>query len=160
MLTRVADRHRFLLFLIKPSHYDDDGYVIQWVRSAIPSNSLACVYGLAQDAAARGALGEDADIEIFVIDETNARVRPDRIAKQIKAAGGHGMVALVGVQSNQFPRAMDLARPLRAAGINVCVGGFHVSRLSGDASGDAGEPERRAGSRRFAVRRRSGGALR
>ena len=74
-----------------------------------------------------GRSGEDADIEIFVIDETNARVRPDRIAKQIKAAGGHGMVALVGVQSNQFPRAMDLARPLRAAGINVCVGGFHVS---------------------------------
>ena len=127
MSAKMADRHRFLLFLIKPSHYDDDGYVIQWVRSAIPSNSLACVYGLAQDAAARGALGENADIEIFVIDETNARVRPDRIAKQIKAAGGHGMVALVGVQSNQFPRAMDLARPLRAAGINVCVGGFHVS---------------------------------
>ena len=37
------------------------------------------------------------------------------------------MVALVGVQSNQFPRAMDLARPLRAAGIPVCIGGFHVS---------------------------------
>ena len=28
---------RFSLVLIKPSHYDDDGYVIQWLRSAIPS---------------------------------------------------------------------------------------------------------------------------
>ena len=37
----------FQLVLIKPSHYDDDGYVIQWVRSGIPSNSLACVYALA-----------------------------------------------------------------------------------------------------------------
>jgi hypothetical protein len=37
------------------------------------------------------------------------------------------MVGLVGVQSNQFPRAVDIARPLRAAGIQVCIGGFHVS---------------------------------
>src|SRR5262245_32268504 len=39
-----TDRARFLLYLIKPSHYDDDGYVIQWVRSAIPSNSLAALH--------------------------------------------------------------------------------------------------------------------
>ena len=37
------------------------------------------------------------------------------------------MVLLVGVQTNQFPRAMDIARPLRAAGVPVCIGGFHVS---------------------------------
>ena len=41
----------FALVLIKPSHYDDDGYVIQWVRSSIPSNTLAALYGLAADAA-------------------------------------------------------------------------------------------------------------
>ena len=39
----------FLLLLIKPSHYDDDGYVIRWYRSSIPSNSLASLYGLAAD---------------------------------------------------------------------------------------------------------------
>src|SRR5690606_9020773 len=38
-----------------------------------------------------------------------------------------GMVMLVGVQSNQFPRALDIARPLRARGIQVGIGGFHVS---------------------------------
>jgi len=31
------------------------------------------------------------------------------------------------VQTNQFPRALDIARPLKAAGIPVCIGGFHVS---------------------------------
>jgi len=36
-------------------------------------------------------------------------------------------VFLVGVQSNQFPRALDIARPLRARSIMVAVGGFHVS---------------------------------
>jgi hypothetical protein len=34
---------------------------------------------------------------------------------------------MVGVQSNQFPRAMDMARRFRAAGIQVAIGGFHVS---------------------------------
>src|SRR6185503_17717960 len=32
----------FHFVMIKPTHYDDDGYPIQWVRSAIPSNTLAC----------------------------------------------------------------------------------------------------------------------
>src|SRR5947207_3971653 len=40
---------------------------------------------------------------------------------------GNGMVMLVGVQSNQFPRALDIARPLRERGIPVAIGGFHVS---------------------------------
>jgi Radical SAM superfamily len=126
-MAKAVKRRRFVLFLIKPSHYDDDGYVIQWFRSAIPSNSLACLHGLALDAAKRRALGEDVDIEIYPIDETNARVRPHRIARQIQKAGGLGLVGMVGVQSNQFPRAMDIARPLRAAGVKVCIGGFHVS---------------------------------
>jgi radical SAM superfamily enzyme YgiQ (UPF0313 family) len=126
-MAKLAGRRRFLLFLIKPSHYDDDGYVIQWVRSAIPSNSLACLYGLAFGAAQRRVLGGDVDIEIVPIDETNARVRPHRIIRQIEKAGGSGLVGMVGVQSNQFPRAMDVTRPLRAAGIPVCIGGFHVS---------------------------------
>ena len=114
---------RFRLYLIKPSHYDDDGYVIQWLRSAIPSNSLAVMHGLAEDCRARGALGGEFDI--VAMDETNTRVRPEKIAAEMAAGGG--LVCLVGVQSNQFPRAMDIARRLRAAGVQVAIGGFHVS---------------------------------
>jgi hypothetical protein len=39
------NRQRFQLILLKPSHYDDDGYVIRWWRAVIPSNSLAALYG-------------------------------------------------------------------------------------------------------------------
>src|SRR5262245_53717505 len=56
MLAPSTIRRRFQLVLIKASHYDDDGYVIQWLRSSIPANSLACVYTLAADAAARHVL--------------------------------------------------------------------------------------------------------
>jgi len=96
-------RRRFCLVLVKPSHYDDDGYVIQWFRSAIPSNSLAAVYGIAKELADERVLGENTDIDIHVIDETNTRVRVDRITAMIKAADA-GMVMMVGVQSNQVPR--------------------------------------------------------
>jgi radical SAM superfamily enzyme YgiQ (UPF0313 family) len=119
-------RTRFCLVLVKPSHYDDDGYVIQWLRSPIPSNSLASLYGLAKDCADRAILGADVEFEIHVLDETNARIRPARLARMIERAGG-GMVMLVGVQSNQFPRALDLAAPLRARSIPIVIGGFHVS---------------------------------
>src|ERR1700741_995113 len=118
---------RFSLILIKPSHYDDDGYVIQWMRSAIPSNTLAVLYGLASDCASRKVLGEDVEIDIVALDETNTRIRPERIAGELARNGGFGMVAFVGVQSNQYPHAMDIARKLRAGGGQVAIGGFHVS---------------------------------
>jgi hypothetical protein len=44
----------FHLVLIKPTHYDDDGYPIQWVKAAIPSNTLACLNGLAKTPAGAG----------------------------------------------------------------------------------------------------------
>ena len=119
-------RKIFRLTLIKPSHYDDDGYVIQWLRSSMPSNSLAAVYGLAMDCARRQVLGPHTDIVVSAHDETNTRIRPERLARDLRAGGG-GMVGMVGVQSNQFPRAMDLARRFRALGIPVAIGGFHVS---------------------------------
>jgi len=113
--------------LIKPTHYDDDGYPIQWLRSAIPSNTLACLNALAEDARQREVLGPGVEFRLDAFDETNRRVRPDRIIRRLRHAGGRALIGLVGVQSNQFPRAVDLARPFLAAGLPVCIGGFHVS---------------------------------
>jgi hypothetical protein len=118
---------RFHFVMIKPTHYDDDGYPIQWLRSAIPSNTLACLNGLAEDARRREILGPGIDICLHTYDETNRRVRPDRIIRMIRKQGGKALIGLVGVQSNQFPRAVDLARPFLAAGLPVCIGGFHIS---------------------------------
>ena len=104
----------FHIVLIQPSHYDDDGYVIQWLRSAIPSNPLACLNGIAEDCRERQVLGPDVDIRIEIFDETNQRIRPDRIMRAIEQTGGHALIALVGVQTNQYPRALDIARAFRA----------------------------------------------
>jgi len=126
MLSKARGK-RFQLILIKPSHYDADGYVVQWLRSTMPSNSLAAVYSLALGAATRQVLGPDLPIDVAAIDETNTRVRPRDIVKRIASNGGLGLVGFVGVQSNEFPRTLDLARRFRAAGVQVMIGGFHVS---------------------------------
>ena len=122
-----APRRVFHVELIKPSHYDDDGYVVQWLKAWIPSNSLSCLYGITLELDQRRALGDDVEVVLNAYDETNTVIPVKRIIRRIRRAGGSGLVCLVGVQSNQFPRAMDLARRFRAGGVQVAIGGFHVS---------------------------------
>ena len=153
---------QFDFIMIKPSHYDDDGYPIVWWRTILPSNSLAALNGLARDAAERQVLGPDVRFNLVPIDECNQHVVPARIISEIPGKrGAKALIGLVGVQSNQFHHALDLAREFRAAGLPVVIGGFHVSgclsMLEGDPAGDPG------GARHglLAVRRRGrGGAAR
>lgn len=115
----------FHIEIVKPSHYDDDGYVLQWWKAWIPSNSMACLYAIAQDCANRKVLGEHTDIAVSAFDEMTMRLPLGQIIDRTK--GGKGVVCLVGVQSNQYPRALDIARQLRAQNVTVIIGGFHVS---------------------------------
>src|SRR6202030_2807336 len=82
--------------------------------------------GIPMDLADPRALGPEIAIEIRAYDECHTVIPVRRIIRRIKGADT-GIVCLVGVQSNQFPRAMDLAARFREAGIQVAVGGFHVS---------------------------------
>ena len=116
----------FHFVMIKPSHYDDDGYPIQWLRSAIPSNALASCLPLPTTRGGASARSW-CRLRLHTYDETNRRVRPDQIMRMIRKEGGRALIGLVGVQSNQFPRAVDLARRFIAGGLPVCIGGFHVS---------------------------------
>ncbi len=127
MPTLMQETKKFFVELIKPSHYDDDGYLIQWVRAFIPSNSLASMLALVEDAKERRVLGGDVELVLHGYDECHTHVSVERIIRRIRAGGGKGLVMLVGVQTNQFPRAAEIAREFRAAGIPVAIGGFHVS---------------------------------
>src|ERR1700730_1107293 len=105
---------RFKIVLIVATVDDDDGYVIQWLRSLMPSNSLASVYGLLTECADAKVLGDDVDIGVDAYDETNTVIKVNRIVRDIRSADA-GFVGLVGVQSNQYPRGLDLGRSFRAA---------------------------------------------
>jgi radical SAM superfamily enzyme YgiQ (UPF0313 family) len=123
----VTSARQLDFIMIKPSHYDDDGYPIVWWKTLIPSNSLAALNGLARDCAAREVLGPGIGINLVTIDETNCHVVPERIIRDLRRRGAKAVIGMVGVQSNQFNRALDLARDFREAGLPVLIGGFHVS---------------------------------
>jgi len=115
------------LYLIKPSQYDDDGYVVRHWRGVLPSNTLACLAGLTQDLIDRKALGASTQIKMHLVDEAVERVPVRRICRSQRVPHTKTIVCLVGVQTNQFPRATDLALQFGQAGLTVMMGGFHVS---------------------------------
>ncbi len=127
MSVEKKSNRKFFICLIKPSHYDDHGYVIQWRRSFVPSNTLGCVLALVEDVKARKALGDDVELVVDAYDEINYVISTKKIISQIKNGGGNGLVMMIGVQSNQFPRTVDLTREFLHAGIQVAIGGFHIS---------------------------------
>jgi radical SAM superfamily enzyme YgiQ (UPF0313 family) len=115
------------LYLIKPTQYDEDGYVVRHWRGVLPSNTLACLAGLTEEVVAQKRLGDSLQVKVHVIDETVERVPVKRICRSQRGGHTKTIVCLAGVQTNQFPRAADLARTFRRAGLTVMIGGFHVS---------------------------------
>src|SRR6266511_4375996 len=115
---------KFRIVLIKPSKYDDDGYVIRFWKGVLPSNTLNVLHGLTEDVKTRRVF-DNLPIEIVTFDETAEMVPLKKIIRWSKAPGTKLLVCLVGVQTNQFPRALDMARIFKAAGVTVIIGGFH-----------------------------------
>ncbi len=117
------------IIYILPSRYDDDGYVRRYWRGVLPSNTLACLKSLTLDLARSGELGPDVDVSVEIYDETVQRLPLRRIVRRHRRGKEQVLVGFAGVQSNQFPRARDIAIQLRAEGIPVMIGGFHVSGI-------------------------------
>ncbi len=100
-----ARRYKTLrVVLIKPSKYDDDGYVIRFWRGVLPSNTLNVLHGLTVDVARRRVLG-DIEIRVDTFDETTEKVPVRKIVGWARQPATKLVVGLVGVQTNQFPRA-------------------------------------------------------
>jgi radical SAM superfamily enzyme YgiQ (UPF0313 family) len=115
------------LYLIKPSQYDEEGYVVRHWRGVLPSNTLACLAGLTEDVVAKKLLGESLEVKVHLLDEAVDRIPVKQICRSQRGKNTKTVVCMVGVQTNQFPRASDLAREFRRAGLTVLIGGFHVS---------------------------------
>src|SRR5258708_35213172 len=96
-----AAKTTFQLVLIKPTHYDDDGYPITWLQSHIPSNTLAALYGLGEHCRRRQVLRPEVDIVIKPLDETNTRILPNPIVARIRRSGDTARICLICRQANQ-----------------------------------------------------------
>src|ERR671923_361982 len=99
---------KFHIVLIKPSKYDDDGYVIRFWKGVLPSNTLNVLHGLTEEVKSRRVF-DDLKIEIVTFDETAEKLPVRRIIRWSRQSSTKLIVGLVGVQTNQFPRAFDLA---------------------------------------------------
>ncbi len=120
-------RKQVQVVLIKPSKYDDDGYVLRHFRGVLPSNTLACLSSLTRDLAEREFLGPDIQLRVALFDDTVEKIPVRKIIRSHRLPKQRTIIALAGVQSNQFPRAADLAKRFRDGGLQVLIGGFHVS---------------------------------
>ena len=69
---------KFRIVLIKPSKYDDEGYVIRFWKGVLPSNTLNVLHGLTEAVNDSGVLG-DLRIEIVTFDETTEKLPVKKI---------------------------------------------------------------------------------
>lgn len=96
--------------------------------AVVPSNSLACLYGVTEDVRQRRVL-VGVDLRIHVVDEAVDKMPLDSIFRLNRRDGERVLVCFVGVQTNQFCRAADIAVALRRKDVAFMIGGFHVSGM-------------------------------
>lgn len=91
------------------------------------NNSLSCLYGLTKEIADDRCLGEDVETLIHVYDETFQKIDVKKISKLTKRNNDKAVICMVGVQTCQYARALDLAMEFRKEGLACIIGGFHMS---------------------------------
>ncbi len=125
---RALGVHELHITLIRPTNYTSDGYPIQSMRGVIPSNTLTQMAALIRDLC-NYPFFTGACINISLFDEAVDRVPVRKIIKRSRESVAKSIVMLTGVQTNQFPRANDIAARFLPHGIAVLIGGFHVSGM-------------------------------
>ncbi|MDR2437747.1 MAG: radical SAM protein [Planctomycetaceae bacterium] len=113
---------------IVPSRYDDDGYVQRWIKGVVPSNSLAVLKSLTNEIITTQPFPH-IKISLESYDDNIQRIPFEKLAARNRDSETRVVVGIVGVQSNQFPRASDIALRFRNLGIDVMIGGFHVTGI-------------------------------
>jgi len=119
------------IYFIKPSRYDEEGYV-QFFRYGVqPNNTLTVLKALNEGLNQRFTPQRNVYLETVIWDELcDGLVSPETvlaIKDKAREDGVELLIGLAGVQSNQYPRGRDLALQFVAQGMMTMMGGFHVS---------------------------------
>jgi len=104
--------------IIKPSKYGVSGHVDRFKRGFMPNTTVPYLRSMTPPSV------EGVPVETIAIDEY---VQTDLgYLDLLRKPHVPTLLALVGVQSHQFHRSLDLAALARANGINAIIGGPHV----------------------------------
>ncbi|MDK2972519.1 MAG: hypothetical protein PWP23_2274 [Candidatus Sumerlaeota bacterium] len=129
-----APYRRIVVALIHPSNYDQTEaggtgtFVQTYHRGVLPSNTLRLLGSLTREALAHSDFADMAT-EVHAFDDAIRREQRAyrRLESRFPEKGTLFVVGLVGVQSNQFPRARDLMDSARAHGAITVIGGPHIT---------------------------------
>lgn len=105
--------------IIKPSKYTPDGYVERFRWGFMPNSTVPYLRSMTPS-----AMG-NTPIEAHTVDEY-VHTDLDYLSLLKRRRFVRILLALVGVQSHQFHRALDLAAYARRSGCMVVIGGPHV----------------------------------
>ncbi|MEX0736291.1 MAG: hypothetical protein WD182_02545, partial [Bacteroidota bacterium] len=94
--------------LVRATNYTDDGYPIKMKVCVIRSNTLSQMATLTRDIV-NSPFFKGSRVHVHAIDEAYENVPVKDILARSRRPGVRSIVMLVGVQSNQFPRATDIA---------------------------------------------------
>jgi len=118
------------VYFIKPSKYDEQGFVLHFWKGVLPNNTLTALAALNEEYT-RLRASRNVFVETVLLDEiVEGPINPETIQaikEKAKEDGVEVLIGLAGVQTNQYPRGRDLALQFVAAGFTVLMGGFHVS---------------------------------
>src|SRR6266478_2646350 len=120
------------VYFIKPSRYDELGYVQCFRYGVQPNNTLTVLKALNENLNQRfTSLRRNVYLETVIWDELcDGLVSPETILAikdKAREDGVELLIGLAGVQSNQYPRGRDLGLQFIAQGLTTIMGGFHVS---------------------------------
>ena len=106
------------VLIVKPSKYDADGFVERFRRGFMPNSTVPYLASMTP--------GEVSGVpcEVIAVDEY-VQTDLDYLSLFEPQPGSRTLVALVGVQSHQFQRALDLAAYAGSRGALVVIGGPH-----------------------------------
>src|SRR3989454_2321721 len=114
------------VYFIKPSKYDEQGYVLRFRKGVLPNNTLTALAAL-NEAYNRLRATQNVFVETVLWDELVEGAISGATIQAIKAKakedGVEVLIGLAGVQTNQYPRGRDLALQFVAVGFPVIMGG-------------------------------------
>jgi radical SAM superfamily enzyme YgiQ (UPF0313 family) len=118
------------VYFIKPSKYDEQGYVLYFWKGVLPNNTLTALAALNEEYN-RMRASENVFVETVLWDEiVEGPINPatiQAIKDKAREDDVEVLIGMAGVQTNQYPRGRDLALQFKGAGFPVIMGGFHVS---------------------------------
>lgn len=117
---------KLCIVYIAPARYDDDGYVHRYFRGVVPSNSLSVMVSVTRAMAERNPF-PGVEIEVLGFDDSVQSVPWKKLAKLNRREDTKVIIGFAGVQTGQFPRAVDLCMKCKELGIQPMIGGFHVT---------------------------------